>query len=163
MCSRTVTQWLKMFVLVALTAAATVAKANDNGRSPFAEGWKEGVIQTRYLLNPALRAFAIQVTVIRDRAVLEGDVDTAIEKVLAEQVALSVDGVSRVDNRLLTCEERQEADPSFEPARDEGMSPHTEFGMRRGTGGRELQKPLGDLTGRPKIGSRLRNGCPAIR
>ncbi|WLQ11815.1 BON domain-containing protein [Hahella aquimaris] len=163
MCSRLVTQWVHIFVLAVLTVSAMAARANDSGRSPFAEGWKEGVIQTRYLLNPALRSFAIQVTVIRDRAVLEGDVDTEIEKVLAEQVALSVDGVSRVDNQLLTCEERQEADPSFEPGRNEEAPSRTEFGMRRGTSERELQKPLGKLTGRPKIGSRLRNGCPTIR
>ncbi|ABC28292.1 protein containing putative phospholipid-binding domain [Hahella chejuensis KCTC 2396] len=163
MCSRTVTQWLYLFVLMALTTVTMVARANDNGRSPFAEGWKEGVIQTRYLLNPALRAFAIQVTVIRDKAVLEGDVDTEIEKVLAEQVALSVDGVSRVDNRLLTCVQRQEVSPSIESDRVEKTPPRTDFGVRRGAGGRELKKPLGDFTGRPKIGSRLRNGCPVIR
>lgn len=60
----------------------------------------ETQIWTSYALNRHLRAFDIAVDVEGSTATLTGKVDSGVEKELAEQVALGVDGVSRVDNQL---------------------------------------------------------------
>ncbi len=46
------------------------------------------------------RALGIQVTVDRAKAILTGEVPTRAAQELAEEVALSVDGIKSVDNRL---------------------------------------------------------------
>ena len=46
------------------------------------------------------RALAIQVTVDRTKAILTGEVPTRAAQELAEEVALSVDGIKSVNNRL---------------------------------------------------------------
>lgn len=66
----------------------------------FSNGWREGKIEAAVLFNKHLSAFDIDVEVNKDVAHLVGTVSSDIEKDLAEQVALSVDGIHSVENSL---------------------------------------------------------------
>ena len=66
----------------------------------FSNGWHEGKIETAIIFNEHLSAFDIDVEVNDDTAHLVGTVSTEIEKDLAAQVALSVDGINTVNNQL---------------------------------------------------------------
>jgi hyperosmotically inducible periplasmic protein len=65
------------------------------------EGWHEGVVEGAFLFNRNLSALDIDVEVKGSTAVLTGYVDSATKKSLAEQVALGVDGITAVDNKLV--------------------------------------------------------------
>jgi len=65
------------------------------------EGWHEGVIEGAFLFNRNLSALDIDVEVKGTTATLSGFVDSATKKSLAEQVALGVEGITSVDNKLI--------------------------------------------------------------
>jgi len=90
------------FPLVAILLAITsMAWSDENStENAFVEGWREGVIETRYLMIDALSSSSIEVEVKGSKAILSGFVATDIEKSLAEEVALSVSGIEEVEDRL---------------------------------------------------------------
>lgn len=62
---------------------------------------REAQIWTTYATNPHLHAFDLKVEVKGDRATLNGTVQNGAAKDLAEQIALGVEGIKQVDNRLV--------------------------------------------------------------
>lgn len=66
----------------------------------FHNGWLEGKLETAYLFNENLNNFTIDSEVHGDKAILNGKVSSAIDKDLAEEIALSVDGIKTVENNL---------------------------------------------------------------
>lgn len=92
---------------LSLAIASTIALApfsslNAAGRSPEAVAARqEGQIWTTYALSPYLRAHDIEVTVVDGKATLTGTVEEDVNKDLAKQLALSVDGITSVDNRIV--------------------------------------------------------------
>lgn len=92
---------------LSLAIASTIALApfsslNAAGRSPEAVAARqEGQIWTTYALSPYLRAHEIEVTVVDGKATLTGTVEEDVNKELAKQLALSVDGINSVDNRIV--------------------------------------------------------------
>ena len=62
---------------------------------------REGQIWTSYAMNPHLKAFDLKVEVKGDRAILDGKVESAPAKDLAEQIARGVEGIRTVDNRIV--------------------------------------------------------------
>lgn len=64
------------------------------------EARQEGSIWTALALNRHLNPFDIGVDVETGKAILTGKVETQVEKDLAEQIALSIEGVREVDNQL---------------------------------------------------------------
>lgn len=73
----------------------------------FDDGWKEGKLETAYLFNTSLNNFAIDTDVVGNKAVLKGTVKSDIDKELAEEIALSIDGITSVDNRLVVDSEHE--------------------------------------------------------
>ena len=73
----------------------------------FDDGWKEGKLETAYLFNTSLNNFAIDTDVVGNKAVLKGTVKSDIDKELAEEIALSIDGITSVDNRLVVDREHE--------------------------------------------------------
>ena len=53
------------------------------------------------MANPAIESYEINVDVNGEKAILTGEVESAIEKRLAERIALKADGITSVDNRIL--------------------------------------------------------------
>jgi osmotically-inducible protein OsmY len=92
---------------LSLAIASTIALApfsslNAAGRSPEAVAARqEGQIWTTYALSPYLRAHEIEVTVVDGKATLTGTVEEDVNRELAKQLALSVDGINSVDNRIV--------------------------------------------------------------
>lgn len=90
----------------ALTLPAVVTYADSHASDSTSmeqsvkQGWKEGVIEGAFLFNTNLNPLDIDVEVKGSTAILSGYVDTDAAKALAEQVALSVDGITDVDNQI---------------------------------------------------------------
>ncbi|PTU74426.1 BON domain-containing protein [Pseudomonas mangrovi] len=72
------------------------------------EARQEGSIWTAITLNRHLNPFTIDVDVENGTAILSGSVESDIDRDLAEQVALGIDGIEKVDNRL-------KVDPATKP------------------------------------------------
>jgi hyperosmotically inducible periplasmic protein len=109
-----------------LIIASSVALALGSGGAAFAESSMAGNvsdarletrISTTYALSPHLQAGDIRVAVQEGKATLTGAVSEDINRELAEQFALSVDGISEVDNQLVIDTDRAQrevaAGPSF--------------------------------------------------
>lgn len=62
--------------------------------------WLEGKLETALLVNRHLNNFTIDNEVRNGKATLTGSVESKIDRELAEQVALSIDGIVDVDNQL---------------------------------------------------------------
>lgn len=65
------------------------------------EAWRQGKLETIYTLNDHLSALDITTEIDGHMAVLTGSVKTEVQRELAEQLALSVDGISDVKNDLV--------------------------------------------------------------
>ncbi len=60
----------------------------------------EGKVEGALLINEDLNNFDIDIDVNKNEVMLSGEVNSSAEKDLAEEVALSIDGVKSVDNQL---------------------------------------------------------------
>lgn len=95
--------------MIALTPLALHAE-DDHLRQQLTEARQEGSIWTAIALNRNLGAFDISVDVNGDTAVLTGSVESDVERDLAEQLALGVDGIARVDNQVTVDAEADRGD-----------------------------------------------------
>jgi osmotically-inducible protein OsmY len=100
--------------LIGLAPFATYAAESDTSRE-LSEARQEGSIWTAFALNRHLNPFTIDVDVENGSAKLTGKVETAVERDLAEQIALGIEGVKKVDNQL-TLDPAFEAKASTEPS-----------------------------------------------
>ncbi|MBD9483416.1 BON domain-containing protein [Pseudomonas sp. PDM14] len=97
---------LKTLALAVSSAAVfgltplTIHAAEGAVSREVSEARQEGSIWTAMALNRHLNPFDIGVDVENGTARLTGKVETQVEKDLAEQVALSIEGVDEVDNQL---------------------------------------------------------------
>lgn len=83
-------------ILVTMTAHADseLCQAQHNSH------WQQGAIEGALLYHPSLHTAELKVQVINQRAQLSGYVDSAVNRALAEQVALNVPGIDQVVNQL---------------------------------------------------------------
>lgn len=75
---------------------------------------QEGSIWTAFALNRHLNPFKLSIDVKDGRATLNGSVESGVQKDLAEQVALSVEGIDSVNNRI-------EVDPAVAEGNPPGL------------------------------------------
>lgn len=99
--------------LIGLAPFSAFAAEGDMSRE-ISEARQEGSVWTAFALNRHLNPFAIEVDVENGTALITGTVETSVERDLAEQIALGVDGVSKVDNQL-KLDPNYEAKASSEP------------------------------------------------
>ena len=101
--------------LIGLAPFAAYAAEGDTSRA-LSEARQEGSIWTAFALNRHLNPFTIDVDVDVENgsAKLTGKVETDVERDLAEQIALGIEGVKKVDNQL-TLDPNFEAKASAEP------------------------------------------------
>lgn len=78
----------------------SMAGAEQPVSAAVSEARKEGQIIGAYTLNRHLNPFEISVDVEGNTVTLTGEVEEAIDRELAEQIALGVNGVEKVDNRI---------------------------------------------------------------
>lgn len=85
----------------------------------LAEARQEGSIWTAINLNRELKPFRLSVDVVKGRAVLGGKVASEQQRELAGQVAMSVEGISAVDNQI-----------TVDPAASSGEAPRSDAMQR---------------------------------
>jgi hyperosmotically inducible periplasmic protein len=83
--------------LAATSGAATATTASQD----VTDARQESQIWTTYALSPYLRANDLKVSVHEGKATLTGKVDESVNKDLAKQIALGVDGIKDVDNQIV--------------------------------------------------------------
>ncbi len=81
-------------------ALAGVAFANAKPSQEVVEARQESQIWTTYALSPYLRANDLKVSVHEGKATLTGHVAEDVNKDLAKQIALGVDGIKSVENNI---------------------------------------------------------------
>jgi len=97
---------LKKFTLVATTASILFTSplltfaANEDISRQLSEARQEGSVWTAIALNRHLNPFKIDVDVESGTATLSGTVESDVDRDLAEQIALGIEGIDNVDNRL---------------------------------------------------------------
>lgn len=81
---------------------AKQAAGNNMDRTEMAvkDAWLDGKLESAFLFNEHLNSFEIDTEVKDSVAHLSGHVDSAIDKDLAGEIALSVDGITNVRNAL---------------------------------------------------------------
>lgn len=85
--------------LVVLSPMAAHADDSDMNRQ-LDDARAEGSVSTAIATNRNLSPFSIDVDVEGNTAVLTGEVESEVEKDLAEQIAADIDGIENVDNQL---------------------------------------------------------------
>lgn len=98
------TQIIRTAILSTMLAspmALAQSSVDDRGFSGDAkDAWITGKIETVMTLNPALNPFAIDTDVENGMVTLSGQVESDIDKDLAEELARGIDGVEQVENNL---------------------------------------------------------------
>ncbi|MEI8704784.1 BON domain-containing protein [Pseudoalteromonas sp. B62] len=88
-------------IIAALVLGSTAMSAQANSwENESKDAWIDGKAETVLLMNTNLNNFDINTDVKNGKVVLTGKVDSEIEKELAEELVLSLDGVSDVENSL---------------------------------------------------------------
>lgn len=87
--------------LALLTGLSTSAMASDNAWEKEAmDAWIDGKAEATLLFNGNLNSFEIDTDVKMGTVTLSGKVDNDIDKELAEELVMGIDGVKNVDNKL---------------------------------------------------------------
>jgi len=89
-----------LLCVLALSGTACAVE-NDMAAQSNLAARLEARIQTTFHLSPYLRSTDIQVLVAGDKATLSGKVDEIAGKELAEQIAMSANGIKSVDNQIV--------------------------------------------------------------
>ncbi|OMH33623.1 BON domain-containing protein [Motiliproteus sp. MSK22-1] len=85
-------------IALAATAAPVLA---DSGADRSSDVWSKASLATTYTLNRHLNPFDIDTEVKNGVATLRGEVESDIERHLAEELALGIDGIHKVNNELI--------------------------------------------------------------
>lgn len=89
---------------IIMATAISTASLNVNAANTWKEGakdaWIDGKAETTLLFNKNLNSFDINTDVKNGTVILTGKVKNSIDKALAEELVASLEGVTKVDNRL---------------------------------------------------------------
>lgn len=99
-----------LFIAAALTTATFSANAENAWTDTAKDAWIDGKAETTLLFNGNLNSFDINTDVKQGKIILTGKVDTEVDKALAEELMLSLEGVSDVDNQLSVVNDKEESD-----------------------------------------------------
>ncbi|MFK3871685.1 BON domain-containing protein [Pseudoalteromonas rhizosphaerae] len=88
-------------IIAALVLGTTAMGAQANSwENDSKDAWIDGKAETVLLMNTNLNNFDINTDVKNGKVVLTGKVESELDKELAEELILSLDGVTDVDNEL---------------------------------------------------------------
>ncbi len=98
---------MRHYPLKGIVTACAIALATASGpvladmsKSDAADLWAKAALTTTYTLNRHLNPFDIDIEVNNGVATLRGSVDNEVERDLAEELALGVENIREVDNKL---------------------------------------------------------------
>ncbi len=86
-----------------------------DSKAAFKDGWIESKLETALMLNKHLNPFDIDIRVDNNMATLEGNVYSDIDKELAENIALGVEGIDSVTNKINVIEKPTKVAESNQP------------------------------------------------
>ncbi len=89
-----------LLAALSIGVSGPLAAADRSVAQQLEDVRRQTQIWTTYITNESLRANDLSVEVIGDRAILEGTVESSVERELAEEIARGVDGITQVDNRV---------------------------------------------------------------
>ena len=94
---------MKLTTLAMMTTLAfsTTALAANDWQDNAKDAWIDGKAETTLMLNGNLNSFNIDTTVSKGVITLTGKVESEVDKALAEELLENLDGVSKVDNKLV--------------------------------------------------------------
>lgn len=95
-------------IVLALSATSSPVFAEEKMTQDFVDARQETQIWTTFVLSPYLRANDLKVSVHKGKATLTGKVSEDVNKELAQQIALGVNGIKDVDNQI-------KVDENYEP------------------------------------------------
>jgi len=99
-----------LIIAAALTTASMSANAENEWSDKAKDAWIDGKAETTLLFNGNLDSFDINTDVNDGVIVLTGKVDTDVDKALAEELMLSLEGVEEVDNQLTVIKDEDDSD-----------------------------------------------------
>lgn len=112
-------------LVLALAASSGVAAAGSANQE-IMDARQETQIWTTYSLSPYLRANNLRVSVQDSKATLSGIVEDEVSKELAAEIALGVEGIRDVDNRIVVradyVPEKPSADRSYGEVVDDAFT-----------------------------------------
>src|SRR6187200_766064 len=100
MYTRSRNRLLATAVALAIATSSLSATAGTTPSPDVTNARLESQIWTTYALSPFLRANDLKVSVHEGKATLTGNVAEDVNKDLAKQIALGVDGIKSVDNKI---------------------------------------------------------------
>ena len=107
-------------IIAALVLGTTAMGAQANSwENESKDAWIDGKAETVLLMNTNLNNFDINTDVKNGKVVLTGKVDSDLNKELAEELVLSLDGVSDVDNSLTVVKSMDTKDKSSDTMDDD--------------------------------------------
>ena len=100
-------------IIAALVLGTTAMGAQANSwENESKDAWIDGKAETVLLMNTNLNNFDINTDVKNGKVVLTGKVNSELDKELAEELVLSLDGVTDVDNSLTVVKSMDTEDKS---------------------------------------------------
>ncbi|MDO6692319.1 BON domain-containing protein [Aliiglaciecola sp. 3_MG-2023] len=101
-----------LIIAAALSTASMSANAENDWSDNAKDAWIDGKAETTLLFNGNLDSFDINTDVNDGVIVLTGKVDTEVDKALAEELMISLDGVEDVDNQLTVITDNENSEDS---------------------------------------------------
>lgn len=92
----------RLALAAALCAAPALALAGGMKEmsAEAKDAYREGQIWATYVANPTLEAYKIGIDVEGNKVTLNGNVESLIERRLAERIALRTEGISSIENNI---------------------------------------------------------------
>ncbi|WP_226649077.1 BON domain-containing protein [Microbulbifer variabilis] len=87
-------------IAISFSAGAMAGEKADHKNSTMSDAWLDGKAEAILLLNENLNNFTIDTDVNNGVVVLTGEVESNIDKRLAEELITGIDGVKKVNNKL---------------------------------------------------------------
>jgi osmotically-inducible protein OsmY len=77
-----------------------IIASQHNWKGEYRDAWIDGKAETSLLLNSNLNSLDISTSVTKRVVTLTGDVNSQLEKALAEELVIALEGVKKVKNQL---------------------------------------------------------------
>ena len=93
---------LSLMVAATMCTGALAAdmKAENNWEKGAKDAWIDGKAEATLLFNGNLNSFDINTDVKNGKVILTGNVKTSVDKKLAEELVMNIEGVTGVENKL---------------------------------------------------------------
>lgn len=101
-----------------LVAASTASASNNSWENEAKDAWIDGKAESTILFNTELNSFDINTDVKNGVVTLTGKVESEVDKALAEELVMSLDGVTDVDNKLTVHNEDEQDSDTMQDLKD---------------------------------------------